>query len=243
MICPKCHVENTTRHTYCKACGAELDHSLQNVQASVDKEIKRERVAANALRVRWLLGFTVLLFAAGFIFRRNFRDLPSNSVVAFAAPPAVELDHRIAPKSAPFDVKLPKLEAVNTRPSRIDHKAIFDALTEEARLRRSVSLKRKQMKVRLVGLLVGDRVLYAQEPGTLALLPISIAHVRELRPAGKDTWEVRVDGRNKPLRISPPFPGAIQLRLLVYEEGKEPTVQPVPLTNIEEIVPLSSDPT
>ena len=85
MICPKCQVENTTRHTYCKACGAELDHSLQNVQASVNKEIKTERVAANALRVRWLLGFSVILFAAGFIFRRNFKELPSNSVVAFAA--------------------------------------------------------------------------------------------------------------------------------------------------------------
>jgi len=238
MICPKCKTENTTRNIYCRSCGAELDHSLKNVQASVDKEIKRERIVANARRVRWLLGFSVLLFAAGSIFRRTYKDLPTNSVTAFAAAPGVELDTHIAPKAVPFDVALPKVTPGSSRRELVDDQAILGELTEEARRRRSVKLQRKGLKDPLIGLLVGDLVFYAKEPGTLTLLPIYIAQVRSLRPAGKDAWEIRMDGRADPIRIELPSPGGIQVRILIHEEGKEPTVQPVPLGSIENIQPL-----
>jgi hypothetical protein len=237
MICPKCGAENPTRRIYCDACGAELDQSLEKVQASVDQEIKRDRIKANAKRVRWLLGFATLVFAVGFVFRKNFKDLPQNAVVAFVAAPPVELDDRIAPHAVPFSAEMPRLPTVDTRAPRIDHDAVFEELTQEAHRQGVVALRRKNMRDPLVGHLVGDLTFYTKEPGTLTPLPIYVSQIRRLRPVAQGTWEFVIDGRDDPIRISPPAPNAIQVRILVQKDGEEPTVQPVPLMSIEEIGP------
>ena len=136
---------------------------------------------------------------------------------------------------------MPQLPPVDSRASRIDHNAVFTELTQEAHKQGIVALRRKNMRDPLEGHLVGDLTFYTKEPGTLTPLPIYVSQIRRLRPVAEGTWEIVIHGRDDPIRITPPSPSAVQVRILIHKDGEEPTVQPVPLNSIEEIGPPTQE--
>ncbi len=237
MKCPRCGTENPINRLYCDECGAELEHDLADIQASVDREVVDERKKANARTIRWFLALSFLLCIIGYYFRRAYRDLPENEIVAFASAPAISIETRGTVESVPFGIGLPEAKPNRPPNPRLDEAAIRAELTEAALARRLVLVRQKNIKRTVEGLLVGDLVFDAKLPDREAPFPIHVADVRHLRPTGANEWEIEAKGISKPVRVSVPSPQTTQVHVLLRRPDGSTVNQPMSLTTIEEIRP------
>jgi len=238
MKCQACGAENRINALYCDDCGAEIEHDLSQVQASVDAEIRSEKRKAAAQSIRWLLGVSLALFVVGFYFRRAYKDLPSNDVVAFVAAPTVQVGKLEVVGATDIGVPLPKPQRIPPpRPTPPDG-AVTAQLADEAFKRALVSVRHKSSKESVQGLLVGDLVLHVTPPGQKQPIAIHIADVHSLRPVGGSLWEIGARGLDKPLQAPIPGTETARLRLLRRSADGKITIDAIPFTSLVEIKPL-----
>jgi len=233
MRCPQCGAEMPVNRLYCDECGAQLEHDIAEVQASVEEEIRRERERATARTVRWLLGVALLLFIAGMLFRRAYKDLPPNDIVAFVEPPAAELSttETVVISNFGLEVPTPPREPAATRPRR--EVAERRALAEAYR-RAAVEVRTKGGKEPLIGLLVGDLALHVVPEGAQPE-SVGVGEIRALKPRADGKWELITCFSPKPATVA--IPAAASLKVLVLPRGADaPTA--IPLLTVSEIKPL-----
>ncbi|MFW6107106.1 MAG: zinc ribbon domain-containing protein [bacterium] len=240
MKCPQCGAENPVNRLYCDACGAELEHDLAEIQATVDREVRDERAKAVERNIRWFLVASLLLAVVGYSFRRAYRSLPENELVAFAAAPIIEVDDSVVVGTLQFGVpleKLPQPARTTTPIPLVVRTEAARELAEEAYRQRAVVVKLKGVKRSTEGLLTGDIVLRLTPAGSAEPLYVHIAQVRAIRPVGEDEWEFQVLGREDPVRARVEDPGSVRIGLLVRRDG-EVSTQKIALPAIEKVQPL-----
>ncbi len=233
MKCPQCGAEMPVNRLYCDECGAPLEHDLAEVEATVKEEIRRERERATARAVRWLLGVSLLIFVAGILFRRTYKDLPPNDIVAFVRPPAARLSalETVVISNFGLEVPEPRREPAIRRPRRenVQRRAL-----DEAYRRAAVEVRTKGGKEPLTGLLVGDVVFEVVPEGGKPKV-VGAAEIRSLKPLGGSRWELTTRLEPKPATVT--IPGAAGVKLLVLPRGAEaPTA--IPLLAVTGIKPL-----
>ena len=240
MKCKRCGAENAINRLYCTECGAVLEHDLAEIQSAVDKQIKNERSEATARSIHWFLCVAFIAFLAGYFFRRAYKDLPENDLVAFLAPPVAEVGELDTVPTADFGQSLPRPRPVappRRPPPRVEA-ALKSQTIEKAFQAAAVSVAREGGKEPLKGLLGGDVVLLVPAPGHKEPLAIHVADVRSLRPLGKDLWEVSARGLERPAQI--PIPDADKLELLVFHRTPDGKLarEAFLLSTVREIKPL-----
>jgi len=238
MKCPKCGAENPINRIYCGECGAELEHDLKEIQATVDQEIRVERARATSRTIRWFLGAAIVLCVVGYYFRRAYKDLPANDLVAFASAPTVQVDDRVCAESNEFGVPLPRPRRPAKVGGRVDEAAMLKELANKAYQRTAVTLKQKGIKRRLEGLLVGDIVLHITPEGQAQSKAVPAADLRRLRPLDKKLWELEAQGLKGTIRATILDADQVVLQILLREADGTTTQQGVPLPNLEELRPL-----
>jgi len=233
MKCSRCGTENAINRLYCDECGAELEHDLSEIQASVDKEVRQERQRATARAIRWLLGVSIIVFFAGFYFRRAYKDLPENDIVAFIPAPAVEMGDVETVTTPTFGVALPEVKP--HRPPRMPRDDGFaQAVSGEAYLRAAVVVRHPKAGEPVTGLLVGDLVLEGPVAGGGKPVAVHVADLRSLRPLQGGAWEIAARGLEKPVQIT--LENAERLKLEVLAKGADAPVA-IPLKTLQDIRP------
>jgi hypothetical protein len=237
MKCANCGTENPINRLYCDECGAELEHDLAQVQASVDAEIRKEKKASAAQSIRWLLGVAFVLFIAGSYFRRAYKDLPANDIVAFLAAPTFDIGTLGTVGTTNFGVSLPEPARIPPpRPQRYEP-GITAQLAQDAYGRACVSVRHKRSKEPIRGLLVGDLVFYIAAPGQKEPKAVHIADVRSLRPIDGKLWEIGAIGIDKPVQVPIPEVETTRLQVLRKRPDGKVTTDTIPFETILEIRP------
>jgi len=236
MKCPKCGTENAVTRLYCDHCGFELEHDLTQVKASVDQEIRVERMRSIARSIRWCFVVAFILFVAGYTFRRTYRDLPTNEIVAFASAPNVQIDDRVSVDTQEFGVELTKPPSDSRAPDpAFGEKAVEAELVKEACQRIAVSVRQRGMGRAIEGILSGDVVFYV--PAQPQPKPIHIADVFRIVPVGDGRWEIHARGLAAPVRIAIPDAAKVKLIVLQGYDTPKPTHTTIPLDALEELKP------
>ncbi len=241
MLCKKCGTDNPVQRLYCDNCGAELEHDLSEVQASVDREIKREKASATALSIRWFLGVSAIFCVVGILFRNAYKDLPANDVVAFVAAPNVELGTPPTVTTNKFGLDLPNIQtAPPPRPSMPEAQLKAKALDDAIR-RASVTVHAKGLKEpSLTGLIVTDLILQFTPVGAAAPLAINPCEITALRPSGGGLWDLSTRSLEKPVRGTFPLPQSIHLHIAHRAPDGKVVTDPIALTNITELSAVES---
>lgn len=236
MQCKRCGTDNPVSRLYCDECGAELEHNIQDIQATVQQQIRVERAAATAKSIRWFLTLAFIVFLAGIFFRNAYRDLPPSDVVAFVNPPIARVEEIDTATTTHFGIPLPKAKPVPPpRRPRLDP-AITAQVADDAYKLAAVTVRHKKSNDPASGLLIGDAVLYATPTGQDAPVPIHVADVRSLRPLDKGAWEIAPrGGMGKPLQAT--IADADKIELLFLPKGAEEPIA-IPLANVQEIKPM-----
>jgi len=233
MKCPQCGAEMPVTRLYCDECGAQLEHELSEVEASVEEEIRRERERATAKTVRWLLGVSVLLFVAGILFRRAYKDLPPSDIVAFVEPPTATLSHLDTVVVSNFGVELPsppRRPAISRPRRETAQREALDLAYRQA----AVVVRSRGGKEPLEGLLVGDAALEVIPQAGKSEV-VGVAEIRSLKPLGDQKWQLTTIHNPESRTVG--IRAAAGLKVLVLPRGADaPTA--IPLLAITEIKPL-----
>jgi len=236
MKCPKCGTENAINRLYCDHCGIELEHDLEQVRSSVDQENRLERMKSIARSIRWCFVLSFIVFLAGYTFRRSYRELPTNEIVAFANAPSVQIDDRVSVDTQEFGVELTRPPAdFRVQDPSFDEKTLEADLAKEAYQRVAVSVKQKGMPRTIEGLLSGDLVFYV--PAQPQPKPIHVADVCRMVPVGEGRWEIQARGLAAPVRIAIPDAAKIKLIVLQGHDAAKAAHATIPLDTLEELKP------
>lgn len=236
MKCPKCGTENPINRLYCDHCGIELEHDLQQVKSSVDHEVRVERIQSIARSIRWLFVASFVLFLAGYTFRRAYRELPANDIVAFENAPSVQIDDRVSVDTQDFGVELTRPPAdFRVQDPPFDEKKVEEELVKDAYQRIAVSVKQKGIERTSKGILGGDLVFYV--PGEPQPKPVHIADVTRIVPLGEGRWEIHARGLAAPVKIAISDAAKIKLILLPGPDAPKAAHLAVPLDTLEELKP------
>jgi len=233
MKCPRCGAEMPVTRLFCDECGAQLEHEISEVEASVADEIRHERERATAKTVRWLLGVSILLFVAGMLFRRAYKDLPPNDIVAFVKPPTAALSplETVVVSKFGLDLPTPPREPGIGRPrgEAAERRALDLAYRKAA-----VEVRSRGGKEPIEGLLVGDAAIEVIPQAGKSEV-VGVAEIRSLKPLGDQKWQLTTIYHPKPRTVG--IRAAAGLKILVLPRGADaPTA--IPLLAITEIKPL-----
>ncbi len=241
MLCKKCGHDNPLRRLYCDNCGAELEHDLADVQAEVDREIKREKARATALSIRWFLGVSAIFCLVGVLFRSAYKDLPENDIVAFVAAPSVELATPPTVTTNKFGVDLPNIQPAPPPKATTTEKQFKDKVLDDATQRAAVTVTAKGLKEpAITGLIVTDLILQFTPAGEAATVHVQPCEITALRPLGGGQWELATRSLPKPLRGT--FAGAQPTHLHLARRGADGkvTTDAIALSNIVELKALEA---
>ena len=234
--CPKCGAMVPVNRMYCSECGAEIEHDPNLVQAGVDAENRLEKIRNISKTIRWFLAASLVLSIGGCYFRRAYRDLPSNDIVAFAAAPTVPISAESSIETLNFLVVLPEPKAparVKPPSGNVDAKLIEDAL------KRTTVLVRKRGQNRGVeALLIGDTVFDVKVPGRDGLVAVHLADVRRIRPLTAKTFEIQARNLKEAAKVTFEKPEKVLLKILERRPDGREAVQTIPIDQINELKPL-----
>lgn len=237
LPCQKCGAMVPVNRMYCMECGAELEHDLTEVQSSVDAENRIEKVRNLGKTIRWFLAASLVLTVGGCYFRRAYRRLPQNTVVAFAAAPMIGVGAETSVATNEFLIPMPEPKAPQQtsgeEPADLDAK-----LVESALQRAMVTVRKRGRRSSIQVLLIGDTVLFLPVEGKDEPVPVHAADIRRLRPIAPRRWQIWARGLDEPATLSLDNPGKVRFKMLERRPDGREVVQTVPLDDIQEIKPL-----
>ena len=236
ITCSKCGAQVPVNRMYCDECGAQLEHDINEVQASVDRENRLEKAKRIASTIRWFFAAGFVLTVGGCYFRRAYRELPENDVVAYATAPTVPIEDETSVGTLDFLVPLPDPKSV-PRPPAVEDDDIDAKLVDEALGRTLVSLHKRGASSAVNVLLVGDTVFFVPVAGRKEPVQVHLADVRRMRPLGQGRWEIEARGLDEPAQITFETPGRVLIKALERRPDDSDTIHTVPLDQIRDIKP------
>lgn len=238
ITCPKCGAVVPVNRMYCDECGAEIEHDLDQVKATVDLENRIERLQAISKTIRWFLAAAFVLTIVGHYFRKAFKELPQNDIVAFATAPTVDIGEEECAGTLDFGVLLPAPKARPAPPPPRDAQAIDKQLSDDAFRRAAVAIRKKGSDQLIEALLVGDNTILFAAEGQADPTPIHLADIRRIRPLAGNRWEIEARTLDQPVRAFFPKPDKIQLHVLERRAADKLVRQIITLDQIQELKPL-----
>lgn len=235
--CKKCGASVPVNRMYCMECGAELDHDLGEVQSSVDAENRLEKVRNLRKTIRWFLVASLVLTIGGCYFRRAYRRLPENTVVAFAAAPTVGVETETSVETRDFLIPMPEPAKPHV-PDVAEDPNLEARLIDAALQRAMVSVRKRDQRSNIHVLLIGDTVLFLPVEGKDEPRPVHVADLRRLRPIGPNRWQIWARGLDEPATLTLDQPSKVRLKMLERRDDGREVVQTVPLDEIHELKPL-----
>jgi len=234
--CPNCGAMVPVNRMYCGECGSEIEHDPNLVQASVDAENRLAKIRNISKTIRWFLAASLVLTIGGCYFRRAYRDLPSNDIVAFATAPTVPISAESSIETLNFLVAMPEPKPpakIEPEAGNVDAKLIQDAL------KRTTVLVRKRGQNRgFEALLIGDTVFDVKVPGRDGLVAVHLADIRRIRPLTARTFEIQARNLKEAAKVTFEKPEKILLKVLERRPDGREAIQTIPLDQINEIKPL-----
>ena len=238
ITCSKCGAVVPVNRMYCDECGAEIEHDPNEVKASVDLENRIDRIKAISKTVRWFLAAAFVLTIVGHYFRKAYKQLPQNDVVAFATAPTVDISEEETADTLDFGVALPELKEAPKPPDAKSDKAIDNQLAADAFRRAVVSIKKKGVNQPIKALLVGDQMLPLTIAGQATPTRVHVADIRSIRPLTRGLWEIQAHGLKTPVRTSFAKPGKIHIQILEFRADDKQVHLAITLDQIQELKPL-----
>lgn len=235
--CKRCGTLVPVNRMYCMNCGAELEHDLNEVQSSVDAENRLEKVRNLGKTIRWFLAASLVLSIGGCYFRRAYRRLPQNTVVAFATAPTVGVEAETSVETRDFLIPMPELKEPE-KPAPADESNIDAKLIDAALGRAMVSVRKRGQRSSIDVLLVGDTVFFVPVKGKDEPVPVHVADIRRLRPLGPKRWQIEARGLDEPVQLTVDDPSKVRLKMLERRPDGREAVQSVPIDDINELKPL-----
>lgn len=251
MKCPECGAENRVNVLFCRDCGAQLEHELSDVRATVDRERREEQAKATAGTVRWLLAASIVLVIAGYAFRKAYKDLPGNDVVAFATAPTVDVPPAVTiTENNPefleelddkFGVDFPKPAKISaTRSVLKNEEKEVKKLRKAAYQQDAVVVKFKASgRADARGLLLGD--FYVRPSASAKRKPIHIADVQRMTRRSGTRWGLeearglKLEAR-KSIAVDVPDSGGLTIKLIeITEDGKPKPSAGIRLSDVQRI--------
>jgi hypothetical protein len=249
--CPECSAENRVNVLFCRECGAQLEHELSDVRATVDRERRQEQAKATAGTVRWFLAASIVLVIAGYAFRKAYKDLPGNDVVAFATAPTVDVPPAVTiTENNPefleelddkFGIDFPKPAKISAaRPMLKNEEKEIKKLRKAAYQHDAVVVKfRATGRADARGLLLGD--FYVRPSSSAKRKPIHISDVQRMIRRSDSRWgleEARgltLEAR-KSIAVEIPDPDGLTIQLIeITEEGKPKPPAEIRLSEVRRI--------
>jgi len=221
---------------YCDECGTELEHDLSKVQDSVDAENRLEKMRSIAKTIRWFLAASLVLTIGGCYFRRAYRDLPDNDIVAFAEAPKVRVETETSVETTDFLVPLPDPKPL-VRPAAVAADNIDAKLIDDALRRETVVVRKRGQERRTEVLLIGDLVFFVSAPGRREPVAVHLADVRRIRPLGQNRWEIEARGLKEPASVTFAKPAKVLIKVLERRPDGRENIQSIPIDQIHELKP------
>jgi len=255
--CPECGAENRIDVLFCRECGAQLEHELSDVRATVDRERRQEQAKATARTVRFLLAASIVLVIAGYAFRKAYKALPANHVVAFATAPTVNV-----PPSATITEDNPQfLEELGDKfgvdfpePVKIPAaRSVLKNEEDEIKKLRKAEYQRNAVVVKfksptradLRGLLLGD--FYLHPSASAKHKPIHIADVQQITRRSATRWGLEAArgldlGAQKSIAVEIPNDATLKIQLVeITDDGKPKPPAETLLSEVRRIEPLRKE--
>lgn len=237
IVCKKCGALVPVNHMFCDECGTELEHDLNEVQASVDAENRLQQIQSIGKTVRWFLAASLVLSIGGCYFRRAYRDLPGNDIVAFATAPTVVVDTETSVETTEFLVPLPAPKDP-PKPPAVDDASVNAKLIDDALRRATIVLRKRGQNRGTEVLLIGDLVLFVPIPGRPDPIPVHLADVRRIRPLGSNRWQIEARNLAEPAEITFDEPEKILIKALERRPDGREVIQSIPIDQLHELKPL-----
>jgi len=237
IVCKRCGAMVPVNRMYCDECGTQVEHDLNEVRSSVDAENRIEKIRNLGKTVRWFLAASLVLSIGGCYFRRAYRDLPHNDLVAFANAPTFGVGAECSVQTDQFDVSLPGPREP-AKPAAVEDPNLDAKLIDEGLKRELVVVRKRGQNRGTEVLLIGDTVFFVPVAGQPEPVPVHLADVRRMRPLGGDRWEIEARGLKEPAPVTFPKPDRVLIKVLERRPDGREAIQSIPLDQIHELKPL-----